>query len=370
MTGYERAELVNHPTIDFLDKADIENLQKHSKSRATKSSVPYEVEWLRKDGSKIPTIVSPSPIFNDKGDFTGSMAVLTDISQLKKIESELLAKNSELEETLYKLKNMHTQLVISEKMASLGQVIAGVAHEINNPINYIKGNIKPLRNDVNEIIELISEYEKTIKVHNIENRFSDIETFKKKIDYSYLIEEIASLFKGIEDGAIRTTEIIKSLRNFSRAEKDEFIKSDVHEGINSTLVILNNLIKERISVHKDFQGTATIECLPGKLNQVFMNILTNAIQAIEDKGEIFISTRSDEKNFTICIRDTGKGMTEAVANHIFEPFFSTKEPGKGTGLGLSISHSIIEKHKGKIVVNTSPKNGTEFLIHLPLIQGD
>ncbi len=368
MMGFERAELIGHPTIDFLDKVDIENLQKHAASRATKSSVPYEVEWTRKDGNKIPTIVSPSPIFNAKGDFTGSMAVLTDISELKKIESELLTKNSELEETLYKLKNMHTQLVISEKMASLGQITAGVAHEINNPINYIKGNIKPLKNDVNDIIELIAKYETIIKTQNIANRFDDVESHKKKIDYTYLIDEINSLFKGIEDGANRTTEIIKSLRNFSRLEKDEFIKSDVHEGINSTLVILNNLIKERIIVHKDFQGASSIECLPGKLNQVFMNILTNAIQAIDNKGEIFISTKTDEKHFTISIRDTGKGMSEAVVNHVFEPFFSTKEPGKGTGLGLSISHNIIEKHKGNIIVNSSPGKGTEFLIHLPLVQ--
>ena len=133
-------------------------------------------------------------------------------------------------------------------------------------------------------------------------------------------------------------------------------------------MILNNLIKERITVYKDFQGTAAIECLPGKLNQVFMNILTNAIQAIEDKGEIYISTGSDEKNFTISIRDSGKGMTEAVANHVFEPFFSTKEPGKGTGLGLSISHSIIEKHSGNIEVNSEPGKGTEFIINIPLVQ--
>lgn len=369
MMGYERAELVNHPTIDFLDKADIENLQKHSASRTSKSSVPYEVEWLRKDGSKIPTIVSPSPLFSATGDFTGSMAVLTDISELKKIESELINQNLELETALHKLKNMHTQLVISEKMASLGQITAGVAHEINNPINYIKGNIKPLKRDISEITTLISEYEAIIKTYGLENKFSDVEKFKMEIDFDYLLTEVNSLFKGIEDGVGRTTEIIKSLRNFSRSEEDKFIKSDIHEGINSTLVILNNLIKERIIVHKDFCASSEIECLPGKLNQVFMNIFTNAIQAIEENGEIFIKTRSDKKIWTISIRDTGKGMTEAVMNHIFEPFFSTKDPGKGTGLGLSISHSIIEKHHGKVTVSSTPEKGTEFIIQLPKVQG-
>ncbi len=370
MMGYNREEVMNHPTTDFLDKTDIANMQKHTISRTNKRSIPYEIEWIKKDGNKLPTIVSPKPIFDDKGKFIGSMAVLTDISTLKKIETELLNKNKELESTLKKMKEMQTQLILSEKMASLGQITAGVAHEINNPVNYVKGNINPLKSDIRDVLELVSRYENTIKEHNLKDKVTDIENFKQKIDYSFLIEEIDSLIKGIEDGTERVAEIIKSLRNFSRQEKEEFVESDIHEGLDSTLVILNNLIKDRIVIHKDYGKMANIKCLPGKLNQVFMNVLTNSIQAIEDKGDIFVRTYTDEENLNISIRDTGIGMTEAVVNHVFEPFFSTKEPGKGTGLGLSISYSIIEKHSGNIKVNSKPGVGTEFIISLPLKRSD
>lgn len=183
-----------------------------------------------------------------------------------------------------------------------------------------------------------------------------------------MFDEIESLFNGIEEGAIRTREIVMGLKNFSRLDEDVFKQANIHEGINSTLVLLKNKFKNRISIHKDYGELPTIECLPGKINQVFMNILNNAIQAIEDSGEIYIRTFAENDKVKISIRDTGVGMTEGVKKHIFEPFFTTKDVGAGTGLGLSISFGIIEKHNGKIDVKSEPEKGTEFTITLPVSQ--
>ncbi|MBE9510482.1 MAG: PAS domain S-box protein [Bacteroidetes bacterium] len=368
MTGYKRDEILNHPTTDFLDKTDIENMQKHVTSRSERRSVPYEVEWVKKDGSKLPTIVSPAPLFNKEGKFEGNFAVLTDVSELKKIEHELIVKNEELEKILKKINEMHTQLVICEKMASIGQITAGVAHEIKNPVNFITGNIEPLKRDVNDLLSVIEKYESLIQKYELEHTFTEIASLKNELDYPHLLEEVNKLIEGMEEGANRTAQIIKSLGSFSRVDKDEFVKVDIHEGIDSTLTLLGNKIKHRITVHKDYKAVSNIECLPSKLNQVFMNVLTNAIQAIDKKGKIFIKTSSDEKNVDICIKDTGKGMTEEIKKHIFEPFYTTKDISKGIGLGLSISYSIIKKHNGRIVVNSEPGKGTEFIITLPIEQ--
>ena len=368
MIGYKRDEVINHPTTDFLDKTDIENIQKHTTSRSAGRSVPYEVEWVKKDGSKLPTIVSPMPLFDKEGKFEGNFAVLTDISELKKIEHELIVKNKELEKTLKKINEMHTQLVISEKMASIGQITAGVAHEIKNPINFITGNIEPLKRDVNDLLKIIEKFDSLVQKYELEHTFTEIESLKNELDYNNLLEEVNKLIEGMEEGANRTTQIIKSLSGFSRIDKDEFVKADIHEGIDSTLTLLDNKIKHRITVHKDYKAVSNIECLPSKLNQVFMNLLTNAIQAIDEKGKIFIKTSSDEKNVDICIKDTGKGMTEEIKKHIFEPYYTSKDIGKGTGLGLSISCSIIKKHNGQIVVNSEPGKGTEFIIGFPIEQ--
>ncbi len=368
MIGYKRDEILNHPTTDFLDKTDIENMQKHVTSRSEGRSVPYEVEWVKKDGSKLPTIVSPMPLFDKEGKFEGNFAVLTDVSELKKIEYELIVKNEELEKTLKKINEMHTQLVISEKMATIGQITAGVAHEIKNPVNFITGNIKPLKRDVNDLLKVIEKYDSLIQKYELEHTFTEIASLKNELDYFHLLKEVNKLIEGMEEGANRTAQIIKSLGSFSRIDEDEFVKVDIHEGIDSTLTLLGNKIKHRITVHKDYKAVSNIECFPSKLNQVFMNLLTNAIQAIDEKGKIFIKTSSDEKNVDICIKDTGKGMTEEIKKHIFEPFYTTKDISKGTGLGLSISYSIIKKHNGQIVVNSEPGKGTEFIIALPIEQ--
>ncbi len=286
----------------------------------------------------------------------------------KKIENELIANNKELEITLAKVNEIHTQLVLSEKMASLGEITAGVAHEIKNPLNFITGNIEPLKRDISDVLVILDKYETVIKEQQLQEAFSEVESIKSDMDFDFLVDELQKLMEGITEGANRTKEIVKSLGSFSHKSDDKFVMHNIHEGIDSTLILLGNKIKNRITIHKEYGEFPEIECLPDRLNQVLMNILSNAIQAIDEKGEIFIKTVSDKANVSIRIRDTGKGMSEEVQKRIFQPFYTTKELGKGTGLGLSISYSIVEQHNGKITVSSEPSKGSEFIITLPVRQ--
>jgi two-component system NtrC family sensor kinase len=285
---------------------------------------------------------------------------------------ELQSSNTNLSVALQDLKDTQIQLVEAEKMASLGQLTAGIAHEINNPINFVKSNIKPLELDINDLIEIIDAYDvlHTAPEAEIQAKLVQIDKLKKQIDVSYVRGEIKSLVKGIQDGAERTAEIVMGLRNFSRLDESEVKIVDIHEGIDSTLVLLKNSMPDNISIVKDFKAHAEIECFPGKLNQVFMNILSNGIQAIKEKEiqgkeSITISTRDvGEEQIEVSIKDSGMGMTDEVRQKIFDPFFTTKDVGEGTGLGLSIVYKIIQKHEGKIEVVSSRGNGAEFILSL------
>jgi two-component system NtrC family sensor kinase len=293
------------------------------------------------------------------------------------LEQKIAERTKALEQTLNELKDAQIQLVESEKMASLGQLTAGIAHEINNPINFVKSNVKPLQMDVQDLFELINRYQ---KLHTEVERkemplLNDIKLFEEEIDPEFIKEEINNLIVGIEEGAERTAEIVRSLRNFSRLDESEKKVANVHEGIDSTLILLKNTLPDYLKIIKHFNAEGDIECYPSKLNQVFMNIITNAIQAIKSKeniGEesIVISTRTVNENMEISIKDSGIGMTEDVRHKIFDPFFTTKEVGEGTGLGMSITFKIIEKHQGKIAVVSAPGCGTEITISIPYQQSN
>jgi signal transduction histidine kinase len=283
--------------------------------------------------------------------------------------NEALEKNKrELEFTLENLKLTQSQLIQSEKMACVGILTAGIAHELNNPINYVSNNVSPLLRDVNDVFTIIKKYEEIVKSNKLESTFGEVDELKNKMDFSFLIKEIVHLLEGIEEGANRSGQIVKGLRSFSRLDEENWQHYDVHEGIDSTLILLHNKIKDRIKVRKEYGDLMEIECFPSKINQVIMNVLSNSIQAIDGNGEIFIQTVSSGIGIKIIIKDNGKGMTPEVKKHIFEPFFTTKEVGQGTGLGLSISYGIIEQHQGNIDVISEPGKGTEFIISLPITQ--
>ena len=291
----------------------------------------------------------------------------------RKVESrteELQNTNKELNNILDELKQTQSQLVNAEKMASLGQLTAGIAHEINNPINFVLSNISPLKRDIKDLYDVIQKYETT--PNSFEEYFKEINSFKKEIDFEYIKIEIENLLKGIEEGAFRTSEIIKGLRTFSRIDEQNLKLSNIGGGIDSTLTLLNNDIGSNIDVIRDYSEIPSIECYPGKLNQVFMNILNNAIFAIKEnknrteKGKLIIHGYKDGNYVKISIKDNGIGMTEEVKSKIFEPFFTTKDVGKGTGLGMSISFTIIEAHNGKFEINSTISEGTEIIISLPI----
>ncbi|AEV34483.1 histidine kinase,7TM-containing protein possibly involved in signal transduction,histidine kinase [Owenweeksia hongkongensis DSM 17368] len=288
---------------------------------------------------------------------------------------ELQEANEELTVTLSNLKDTQTQLVDAEKMASLGQLTAGIAHEINNPINFVTSNIKPLKRDLVDVYELVDAYT-AIEEEGMADALKKAHELKEEIDYDYIKEEIESLVQGISDGANRTSEIVRGLKNFSRLDEDVVKPADLHEGLSSTIVLLQSKIKEGIKVVKDFdENLPKIDCYPGKLNQVFMNILNNGIYAVSHKNyeedeapTLTLKTQMNKSMVSVHLIDNGIGMDEATKKKIFDPFFTTKDVGEGTGLGMSIVYKIVEKHGGTMTVNSELGKGTEFIITLPLRQ--
>jgi signal transduction histidine kinase len=286
--------------------------------------------------------------------------------QINQQKEEIAAQRDNLEQTYNNLKNTQTQLIQSEKMASLGQLTAGVAHEINNPINFVSAGIDSLKDNYSDIAEIAAQYFALNPEEDNRLKLQKLTRLKKAVEVEELMKESEQLFKSIKNGANRTKEIVKSLRNFTRLDESDIKQAQLHEGIDSTLVILGSQLKDRIEVIKDYCALEPINCYPGQLNQVFMNILTNAVQAIKGPGTIRIQTYKHGQYAVIKIKDSGTGMSEEVKKHIFEPFFTTKDVGEGTGLGLSISYGIIEKHHGVIEVDSATGKGTEFTIKLPL----
>ncbi|MFQ4140719.1 GAF domain-containing protein [Chlorogloeopsis sp. ULAP02] len=304
-------------------------------------------------------------------------------------QSSLLGQTREeanqLAQALNELRTAQMQIIHAEKMASLGQLVAGVAHEINNPINFIHGNLEHAHQYTQDLLHCVELYR-----HHHPNAVLEIQEFSKKAEIEFLFEDLPKLFQSMQVGTERIREIVTSLRNFSRLDEADFKPANIHEGIDSTLMILQNRLKPSadsltIYVSKDYDTSLPlIECYPGQLNQVFMNLLSNAIDALEERNaqatpeaiaanssEIQISTSLLNKDWiSIRIADNGFGMDKKVLSRLFDPFFTTKVVGKGTGLGLSISYQIVtEKHNGKIYCHSEPDKGTEFVVELPIRQG-
>jgi len=316
-------------------------------------------------------------VISNSGDEIGELAsafnkMVEDLAKAREALSmanhHLAITNEALHATVTDLRAAQEQLIQAEKMASLGQLTAGIAHEINNPINFVTANVQPLKNDLADILSIIARYDQTIREKGIEDEFLEVEQFKMDANIDLTLKEVNDLLKGIEDGAMRTSEIVKGLRNFSRLDQNVFRKANLNESLESTLTLLHSSYKNRIEITRQFGPIPEVDCFPGQINQVFMNILSNAIQAIPAEGTIFIRTWQANDMVKISIRDTGTGMKEEVQKKIFDPFFTTKDVGKGTGLGLSISFGIIQKHNGELEVFSKLGEGTEFLILIPIQQ--
>lgn len=307
----------------------------------------------------------------DDGQDQGVLFHARDVSNEWWREQKLQDRHIELEQAYSQLKLAQTQLLQSEKMASIGQLAAGVAHEINNPIGYVRSNLSTLQTYANGLLELVSSFDEFCESLPIaqQTQRSQIEGLKKKIDFSYLKEDLPQLLTESRDGIERVKKIVLDLRDLSHAgqtENDEWTVTDIHRGIESVLNIVASEMKYKAEVKLNLGAIPPIECMASQLNQVFLNLLINATQAIVERGTIEISTYRQADEICITITDSGQGISAADLPRIFDPFFTTKPVGKGTGLGLSLSYGIIKKHKGRIEVDSKIGVGTSFRIFLPV----
>jgi len=281
-----------------------------------------------------------------------------------KYKADLERKNLELANSKSELERLQAQIIHSEKMASLGQLAAGVAHELNNPAGFIYGNMDILKGDLAGLHELLAAYEEIAVSHD---GAQQIATLKAENNYERVMGDLNSIVADCLEGAERIRDIVQNLRLFSRLDEAEIKKVDLCEGIDSTMRLLSRYyISGRIELHRDYGDLPAVSCYAGQLNQVWMNLLSNAAQSIDGKGEVFVSTRLEDDWAVVEVRDSGAGIPKDQLQRIFDPFFTTKPVGEGTGLGLSISYGIVERHGGTITVESKVGVGTAFTVKIPL----
>jgi len=279
-------------------------------------------------------------------------------------KSHLESQNIELANRKRELERLQGQLVHTEKMASLGQLSAGIAHELNNPAGFVYGNMDLLQGHISDLTRLFHAYDTMVLP---EDAAQSISSLKAQIGYEVLMEDLTSIISDCREGAERICDVVKNLRLFSRLDEAELKSVDIHEGIESTVRLLSSYYKTgHIVLRRDYTHLPPVSCYASQLNQVWMNLLVNAAQAVKDQGEVTISTRLETNSVAIMISDTGSGIPEDKLSRIFEPFFTTKPVGEGTGLGLSISYGIVERHGGTIDVVSEVGKGTTFAIRIPI----
>jgi len=304
-------------------------------------------------------------------DFTLQAPVTTEdeVGELAQALNQLIRS---IDEYTQELKSTQSQLIQTEKMSSLGQMVAGIAHEINNPVGFIYGNITHAEENIKDLLYLIELYQQEYP-----NPSEELAEEIEAIDLEFTAQDLPKILNSMRMGTERISEIIISLRNFSRVDSSAVKAINLHEGLDSTLIILHNRIKKGIKVIKNYGDLPPVECYPSQLNQVWMNLINNAIDALEEEKtqnpafqpEITITTQAGEANRVLVnIQDNGPGIPPEVQAKIFEAFYTTKPIGKGTGLGLSICASIIEKHQGQVIIESQPQQGTKFAIALPITQ--
>ncbi|HEY9670406.1 MAG TPA: PAS domain S-box protein [Waterburya sp.] len=394
--GYEVEEVLGKTPFNFMPPEEADRIREVTSNRVAWRLPLTNLENtnLHKDGHLVVLETSGVPFFDKAGHFQGYRGIDRDITKRKQTEeairqskAQLQQQATQLEQTLRQLQDTQTQLIQTEKMSSLGQLVGGVAHEINNPINFIYGNINHARNYAFDFLKVIQLYQATYP-----HPSPQIQLEIEKIDLDFVSEDFLKILDSMEVGAQRIRGIVESLRNFSRFDEANVKEVDIHQGLDSTLMLLQSRLTQRlrpstIQVIKEYGTLPLVECYPGYLNQVFMNLLTNAIDALEEAhkkrnsfdsqtppGMIRICTGISHESAlnpqaVICIADNGTGMTEEVRSRAFDPFFTTKPVGEGTGLGLAVSYQIVVKlHKGQLSCYSSPDEGSEFVIQIPIQQ--
>jgi two-component system, NtrC family, sensor kinase len=343
-----------------------------------------EVELCSLRGRSFPVLLRANIIMDEMGQRVGTVKTMIDISDRKQTENQLRQQATDLANTLRELQNTQMHLIQSEKMSLLGQLVAGVAHEINNPVGFISGNLSHAIEYTQNLLNLVDLYQT-----HYPDPVMEIQEEMAAIEFPFLIEDLPKLISSMQVGADRIQGIVASLRTFSRMDQSDIKSVDIHEGLDSTLMILQSRLKPSpsrpaIEIIKTYDALPIVECYAGQLNQVFMNLLANAIDALEEAiaqpenqfdAANFIPTIRiqteliNAQRISICIADNGRGMTEKIRNRLFDPFFTTKPVGKGTGMGLSISYQIVtERHGGILQCVSLPGKGAEFRIEIPIQQ--
>jgi len=375
-TGYSREEAIGqNPRIlhsGRTPQATYDDMWAH----LTRGEIwKGELVNKRKDGGEYIESILLSPVRDSGGRTTHYIGIKEDITERKRVEAQVIAQlehvtsvNAQLLEANSQLEQARNQLLQSEKMAAIGLLAAGVAHEINNPVGYVNSNLGSLEKYLADIFVVVDKYEAAEALQGKGNQqLEELRQFKAKIDFNYLREDIRSLIAESHQGLERIKKIILDLKDFSRSEVNEqWGWADVHHGLDTTLNVVWNELKYKCEVVKEYGDLPDIYCLPSQLNQVFMNLLVNAAQAIEVRGTITIRTGQDGERVWVEVSDTGKGIPPENIQRLFDPFFTTKPVGLGTGLGLSVSYNIVEKHHGKIEVHSEVGKGTTFRVWLPV----
>lgn len=331
----------------------------------------HEYRFQHKDGHYLWMHDTLHLVQDDKGQALELLGSMVDITARKEMEEVLLKEREEQKNLIKELQKARGQVLQNEKMAAIGQLSAGVAHEINNPVGYINSNLSSLNRYVEDLVDLIQLYQ--ITEDTLEEKYPElrklIRSIRERIDLEFIKEDIRDLVKESLEGADRVKRIVQDLKDFSHVDESEWQWADLHKGLESTLNIVHNEIKYKAVVKKEFGMLPQVECLASQLNQVFMNMLVNAAHAIEDQGVITLRTGQKDEEVWVEISDTGKGIPKEEITRIFDPFFTSKPVGVGTGLGLSLSYSIVNKHKGRIEVESEVGKGTRFTVWLPVKHG-
>lgn len=298
-----------------------------------------------------------------------SVITFDDVSVRSARQLELQQRHDELQSTYRRLAGAQEQLLQSEKMASIGQLAAGVAHEINNPIGYVHSNLGTLQDYLGALFALIECHEAALQSDDPTARREDVRARRERLDIDFILGDLPKLLEESREGIERVTKIVQDLKDFSYAGRDETMRpSDLHKGLESTLNIVWNDLKYKVRLEKHYGELPLVECHQSEINQVLMNLLINAGQAIENRGSITIATGAENGEAWISIADSGCGIAPDALQRIFEPFYTTKPIGRGTGLGLAITYSIIAKHHGRIEVSSELGAGSAFRVVLPVAQ--
>jgi len=364
--GYHPEQMVADPNFwfDHIHPDDAPNIFSSLALVFSEGQRAYEYRFRISDGSYLWMHDTLRLIRDENGVPLEVIGSLTDITERKRMEEALQAKGVEQQALIGELRNAHEQLLQSEKMASIGQLAAGIAHEINNPVGFVNSNMGSLKNYVGTLLGVIERYEQAAAPHPA--LAAQLAALREQADLEFLKEDVTDLVRESMDGLKRVKDIVQALKDFSHVGETEWQVADLHHGLDSTLNIVSNEIKYKAKVEKQYGVLPPVTCLASQLNQVFMNLLVNAAHALRETGVITIRTGAADGWVWIEVGDNGCGIAPENLNRIFEPFFTTKPVGSGTGLGLSLSYGIVNRHGGRIEVASVVGKGTRFTVHLPV----